>query len=203
MRVAHGGVGGVKESLLAEARPWTSWDFAGGMPDSCRRPRGCEMARDLIPSYRHSLAGVREAMRRAHNRAATEDEPAKADLSLLHGMEQDLIWTLTYLEWGHPPPDDACRTVPMDPQRMQARVAAEIHRRRSHRTPERRAQREAVLAALRGLSPREREAVLMVKAEGMSYGDAARALGVSKASVQSYVTRGLEKLIAACHTVSA
>ncbi|HVK13254.1 MAG TPA: sigma-70 family RNA polymerase sigma factor [Gemmataceae bacterium] len=57
-----------------------------------------------------------------------------------------------------------------------------------------REQREAVVAALAGLPKRERRAVELVYLAGMSYPEAAAALGWSRGTVGTYVRRGLERL---------
>lgn len=172
------------------------------------------MAKDLIPQYREGLAGVREAIRRTQARAAQREDKAVADrarvdLALLHGMEGDVVWTLTYLTWGQPPPDNGPRVIPMDPQRALVRMA---DRRGGIRQgvrviKRRRQQMDTLRGAMKTLTRREREAVKMIVGDGLSYGTAAKYLEVSKASVQSYVSRGLTKLNGAlgesCHTVDA
>jgi RNA polymerase sigma-70 factor (ECF subfamily) len=54
-----------------------------------------------------------------------------------------------------------------------------------------------LLPALRGLSPRQRQAVVLVHAMGLSQAEAGSVLGVRTTSVQNHLERGLAKLRAA------
>lgn len=57
----------------------------------------------------------------------------------------------------------------------------------SYRDPE-------LAAAVKQLSPRQREAVVLVKGLGMTYQEAAELIGCSRSSLQKHVERGLSSL---------
>jgi RNA polymerase sigma-70 factor (ECF subfamily) len=61
----------------------------------------------------------------------------------------------------------------------------------------------AVLAELRKLSPAEQEAVALCLWSGLSYAEAATALGIAEASVRSRISRARAKLRAALIPVSS
>lgn len=54
--------------------------------------------------------------------------------------------------------------------------------------------RHALVAAIEGLSRRQREAVVLVHVAGLSPGDAARSMGVSPSSLSAHLRRGLAAL---------
>lgn len=147
-----------------------------------------EELRELVEEYCQSLALVRKAIRRA------EKEGRKHDLSLLRGMERDLEWTIEYMLTGYPPePSRPRRYIPIDPQK-----AITLFRYQPQPGPTLKVEkvRLQILEALDILSEREREAFLMVVGEGLSYGETAKYMGVSKATVQEYVRRAKEKISA-------
>lgn len=146
-----------------------------------------EDMRGLLNEYCWSLSLVRSAARRAAARR-------EFDRQQLASMERDLEWAIEYMVTGFPP---SCNqgpyrhSVPVDPQKVLARFAS-----RSFVTqllPSEVARR-VVLAALDVLGPQERECYLMVVGEGLSYGETAKMLGVSKRTIQTHVKRARQKV---------
>lgn len=150
----------------------------------------------LIDEYRESLRLVRHAHRRAKERRdATGDEQAITDCEHLSSMERDLLWTIEYLESGHPP--DYHRgvykwSVPVDPQILKRIVKA----RTKDETTSRWAALDPTLDELLSLlAPREREAFIMVRGRGISFRQAADYMGVySSGTVSNLVRRAERKL---------
>lgn len=150
----------------------------------------------LIDEYRESLRLVRFAHERAKRRRNEQgDERAATDCEHLASMERDLLWTIEYLENGHPP--DYHRgvykwSVPVDPQVLKRIVKA--------RTKDETVSRWAVLdpdldELLSLLAPREREAFIMVRGRGISFRQAAEYMGVySSGTVSNLVRRAERKL---------
>jgi len=153
--------------------------------------------RDLIPSYRESLAGVQEGIRRAQARAAQGEgevavDKARADLALLHGMEADLVWVLTWLVGdGEPLPPERPRVSIVDPSLLEAVTVAPAP---MPLTPWRWEVYRKVEDALWRLDEREREAVQMVVCGGLPYREAAELLGCTVSTVHYRAAQGLAKL---------
>lgn len=161
--------------------------------------------RCLLDEYCRSLSLVRRAARRAAasstHSSLSSSTSRDFDRQQLASMESDLEWTIEYMVTGFEPRVSTGpyrQTLPVDPQRVLARLAApsfvmqllpsEVARR-------------MVLAALDILSPQERECYLMVVGEGLSYSETARMLGVSKRTVQTHVKRTREKIVSRKETV--
>ena len=150
----------------------------------------------LIDEYYESLRLVRIARKRAKRRRdGHDDDQAHSDCEHLSSMERDLLWTIEYLETGHPP--DYHRgiykwSVPVDPQVLKRIVKA--------RTKDETVSRWAVLdpdldELLSLLAPREREAFIMVRGRGISFRQAAEYMGVySSGTVSNLVRRAERKL---------
>ncbi len=145
-----------------------------------------ESVRDLLVEYCGSL----EAIRRAIRRAASE-----ADRQALCAMERDLQWAIEYMATGYLPARSiGCyrRVVPVDPQRVLLCFTAAVAPASSLSATER--ARQKMLPVLDMLSVQERQAYLSVVGEGISYRQAARMMGISRASVQMYVSRAKVKI---------
>jgi RNA polymerase sigma factor (sigma-70 family) len=144
--------------------------------------------RELFESYCATLAGVRSAARRASS------EDRAFDRAQLSSMAFDLEWAIEYMVTGFPPESGSGpyhRTLPVDPQRVLQQLAAANPARRL--MPVERTRR-LVLAALDILSPTERDCYLMIIGEGLSYGEVARMLRVSKSTVQTHMSRAKTKV---------
>ncbi len=141
----------------------------------------------LLNEYCASLADVRKALRKA------QKEGNKGDASLLRAMENDLQWSIEYMVTGFPPVESTGpykKTIPVDPQKVLVWFT------QSHPAPLLPSEkaRQQVLSALGILSSQEKEAFMMVVGEGLSYGEAAEMLGVSRSTAQSYVDRAKVKI---------
>lgn len=145
----------------------------------------------LVSEYVESLATVRRAKRKARARAT---ERARVDAQILSGMERDLIWILNYLESGHPPDfrRGAFRwIVPVDPHKLGCMIKA---RRRDGDTSEWRSFDPDLEDLLAVLTPREREALVLVRGHNCSYREAARYMQVSDGTVSTLVRRAERKI---------
>jgi RNA polymerase sigma-70 factor (ECF subfamily) len=71
-------------------------------------------------------------------------------------------------------------------------------------TPERvleaREQMDIVQSVLRAMPEQRRRAFILTRVEGLSHGDAARRLGISRPAVSKHVARAMDDLYAALHT---
>jgi DNA-directed RNA polymerase specialized sigma subunit len=120
---------------------------------------------------------------------AQKDSRTK-DVRLIDSMARDVQWVIAYMDTGYPPAlgkSDYQTVVPVDPKRLNINrsifVGISIH------------DTQVMVAEVIGELPdREREALLMVVCQGLSYSDAADLLGVKKSSVQSYVKRAIYKV---------
>lgn len=142
---------------------------------------------DMTSEYQQSLAIVRQCCHRRRR------EPT--ELTILRSMEADLEWTIAYMATG----DDrvygrVSRCVPCDPQQLSRWIED-----RQMASPIRNtdAVRVDVLTVLDELSPRELETYVMHEGEGLSYGDIAELLGISRGTVQGYVKTARAKVQAA------
>ena len=138
---------------------------------------------ELLNEYCASLATVRKLIRKAM-------KINSSDLPQLRAMERDLEWTIEYMTTGYPPTGRSSRSISVDPQKVLVRFSKPLH---EPTLPVERL-RMRVLTALDALSPQERDAFMMVKGEGLSYGEAAKLMGVKKGTVQEFVNRAQAKI---------
>jgi RNA polymerase sigma-70 factor, ECF subfamily len=87
--------------------------------------------------------------------------------------------------------DERTRRASTDPREQ---VPEELAARTSAGDPESSLEAAEVLDALAGLSPPYREAVAAVDVAGLSYAEAARAMGVRQGTIMSRVYRGREQV---------
>lgn len=138
---------------------------------------------DLLSEYCATLAGVRRLIRQAL-------AAGSADLAQLRAMERDLEWTIEYMTTGYPPQGRSSRSISVDPQKVLVRFSQPLH---APTLPAERI-RIQLLSVLDILSPQEREAFLMVRGEGLSYGETAKLMGIKKSTVQYYVESAQAKI---------
>ncbi len=136
---------------------------------------------ELLHEYCQSLKNIRQLIRQTSG---------PDDLSTLRSMERDLEWTIEYMVTGYPSKVRSRRTIPVDPQKVLVHFSEPLH----EPTLQIEKIRIQLLTALDILSPQEREAFLMVKGEGLSYGETADLMGISKSTVQDYVNRAKAKI---------
>lgn len=150
--------------------------------------------RELIDEYRKSLQLVRRAHKRAKRRRDNDqDDRAAIDCEHLTSMERDLLWTIQYLESGYPP--DYHRaiykwTVPVDPQMLKRIVKARVPGTDESRWVPLDPTLEKLLSLL---SPREREAFVMVRGRGISYRLTAEYMGLRSAGTVSGLVKRAER----------
>lgn len=146
----------------------------------------------LIDEYRQSLRLVRRAIERARSRV---DDTAAIDRSHLRAMEAELVWTLEYLETGHVP--DFRRgaykwIVPVDPHQLRcmAKIKSATNEQADWVTTD--VDLDQLLSVL---TPREREAFVLVRGHNCTYREVARFMGLrSVGTVANLVKRAERKV---------
>lgn len=123
----------------------------------------------------------------------------RKELKIIGGMISDLQYAIEWLETAREP--GTRRTISNRSRYQRTSLLAEIEKLSYLVTTEQENQREAtedeierITAMLNNLSDKERAAYLAVKGQNLSYAKAGEILGVSKASVQSYVNRAQDKI---------
>ncbi|TFJ40150.1 hypothetical protein CKN73_07455 [Carnobacterium divergens] len=123
----------------------------------------------------------------------------RKELKIIGGMISDLQYAIEWLETAREP--GTRRTISNRSRYQRTSLLAEIEKLSYSVTIEQESQREAtedeierITAMLNNLSDKERAAYLAVKGQNLSYAKAGEILGVSKASVQSYVNRAQDKI---------
>lgn len=145
----------------------------------------------LIDEYRQSLRLVRRAIERSHSRV---DDRAEIDRSHLREMEAELVWVLEYLETGHVPDfrKGAYRwIVPVDPSKLRFMVKAVSAATGQADWVALDAGLDRLLSVL---TPREREALVLVRGYNCSYREVARYMQVSDGTVSTLVRRAERKI---------
>lgn len=146
----------------------------------------------LVDEYRESLRLVRRAIERTRSRV---DDTAAIDRSHLRAMEAELVWTLEYLETGHVPnfKRGAYRwIVPVDPDKLRsmAKVRCSISGEADWFTTD--VDLDHLLSVL---TPREREALVLVRGHNCSFGEVAKYMGIkSRGAVLNLVRRAERKV---------
>ena len=144
----------------------------------------------LIDQYLKTLAAVRRAKERAGVRGTDRD---MIDRDLLAGMERDLLWTIEYLESGHVP--DVRRgaykwVVPVDPCELRRMV--KIRSDEGADWVSRDAELDQLLSVL---TPREREAFILVRGNNCTYREVARYMGVRSVGTVANMVRRAERKV--------
>lgn len=123
----------------------------------------------------------------------------RKELKIIGGMISDLQYAIEWLETAREP--GTRRTISNRSRYQRTSLLAEIEKLSYLVTIEQENQRKAtedeierITATLNNLSDKERAAYLAVKGQNLSYAKAGEILGVSKASVQSYVNRAQDKI---------
>jgi predicted DNA-binding protein (UPF0251 family) len=144
----------------------------------------------LYQEYQDSLTTLRKGKARAKR------EGRAHDLSKLTSMERETLWSMQWMTSGWMPEYSTGpyrRAFPIDPQ-MPIIIYGK-YLRPSPTTADATKRIEKMVARL---SRRENEAIMMVCAEGLSYDEAAKLMGVGRRStVQCYVARAKAKILAA------
>lgn len=157
-----------------------------------------ECLNGLLFEYCESLKGVRKLKREAQNR---RDGDGKRDTSILGSMERDIEFAIEYMVQGQMPrysEGQYKKVVPVDPQKLLAGVKEQVKQKMPWYIEV--VLEEKVRDLLKELSAQEREALLLVKGQGFSYGETAKYMKIKKATVQTYVDRAYKKILNACHT---
>jgi len=146
---------------------------------------------ELIKEYRKSLEAVNKC------RFMIADEHSK---KLLGNCATSLRYSIEYMEIGKEPGNRRSitnrsyeqRTVPMDPNSYDFLKAAVINKvAQNNLSDEKRVLVDDLLALL---TPKQREAFVMVRGNGYSFSQAGKMMKIKETSVQSHVDRAEKKM---------
>jgi len=149
---------------------------------------------DLISEYKQSLKQVRQAIRKIERKDAPTEED-QVQMSLLRGMERDLLWSIEWMETGREPKKQQKierlskkqREKIMDPYLLdQSVVGWEL--------PTYRTQNIDIKKIMGILSPREQEIFIMNRVQLISYQEIAQLLGIKKTTVANKIERSKKKI---------
>ena len=149
--------------------------------------------KELLEEYGESLKSIRQLKNKVKERQC---DKSKVDTSLISSMERDLEWTIKYMKTGYMPEYSVGRykkIVPVDPQEVLSLCSKPLLSSK----PSKNKLTDSLLELFKVLRDKEKEALMLVVIEGISYGKAAEYLGVKKGTIQSRVTRAKKKLDAA------
>ena len=147
---------------------------------------------DLIKEYRESLGKVNKA------RFTINDEHSK---KLLGECASSLRYTVDYLELGKEPGNRRSitnrskeqRTIPVDPNNY-AFIKMAVIQRKTNSEGLSDEQRDLLDDLLALLTPREKEAFILVRGSGYSYSQAAEMLRIAKGTIEDRVQRAERKM---------
>lgn len=149
---------------------------------------------DWISEYKQSLKQVRQAIRKIERKDAPTEED-QVQMSLLRGMERDLLWSIEWMETGREPKKQQKierlskkqREKIMDPYLLdQSVVGWEL--------PTYRTQNIDIKKIMGILSPREQEIFIMNRVQLISYQEIAQLLGIKKTTVANKIERSKKKI---------
>lgn len=149
--------------------------------------------RELIKEYRLALRITKKARLKSIN----ED-----DRKILGSCISSLNFAIEYMEKGKHPDnrraitrlDHSRREIPMDPHSMAFVRAAAVQHDSSDISPKMKKAINDLGIVLDKLTVKEREAYLLVRGSGYSFGDAATLMKLQKGTVQVLVRRSEEKI---------
>ena len=148
----------------------------------------------LLKQYKHTLKLVNYSQERAKRDSREEDR------ALLSDCATGISWIIEYIELGKEPENRRAitryagyqREVLYDPK--DAYFIQECALQRKTTVELSRSQKDLLDDLLSLLTNREYEAFLMVRGNGLSYGQTAEVMKVSKGTVQNLVVRAEKKL---------
>ncbi len=152
-----------------------------------------------IQQYKLALRRIQNYQRKLSQKRAAF-QPVTNEESILTGIIDSLTYSIQYLETGREPctrrgahrRSREQREVFMDPNSFQFIRIAVAQKGAETRVSE--ADRERLEDILSILTPREREAFMLVRGRGLSFEEAASLLQVKKTTVQTLVERAEEKI---------
>lgn len=143
--------------------------------------------------YKKSLRDARVMYRNYNRDKLTLQE--ESDKKIISSMIRDLEFTIQWLETGRNPNSrrgiDKREVYTVNPQILDRIKIDKPEVEERELSIE---EKEMIEDALCQLTKRERDAFIMVKAEGLSYDHAAELMGVKKGTLQSYVERAEKKI---------
>lgn len=149
------------------------------------------MFEELLREYRET--GVR--LRRVKSKKVKEPVVNSNEVTLLNSMIAEVGWAVAYMRDGFNPDvirGIHSREISMDPAIMDSIFAA---RKPSPKTgyvdPEMIEKANEILGRL---TPREREAFLLVKVERLTYQEAGKRMGITNGATGQYVIRAQKKI---------
>lgn len=147
---------------------------------------------DLIQEYQQNYAELLKIEKQVAN-----SEYSKSDGRIIRNMIYTMKQVIDWLETGYDPAEVRANTridaIVMDHRLMQDLIADTF----SYSEDDLEItdyNKKRIRQALEGLSEKEREVFIMIRAELMTFSKVAKILGVSKGTVQSYLARAERKI---------
>lgn len=155
------------------------------------------MTSEQIENWADELLGEYKEGRRELKRFETE---STEDKKYINSMVDSMTYSIDWMEKGRQPDlyrgvdrKNAYRTMQYDEMEIIPDITEQIEREPLYMSQE---QRQTLLHLFRNFSDRERQCYLMYEAEQLSMQKIADRLGIKKSSVQMYIKRAKEKVLA-------
>lgn len=146
----------------------------------------------ILAEYRESLKSVRVVIDRLTNDLNATDTMIHHDLVILRAMERDVAWIIQYLKDKVSPHEGRYRRcIPVDPHK----VLIWFERAATPTSIDGIEDNTWMKDAIRSLTDRERESLMLVIVEGISWNKAADLMGITRSSLQNYIRRAKAKII--------
>lgn len=149
---------------------------------------------ELIPQYKEGRKELREMKR------TLPDDGSSLDKSQVNGMIDSMSFSLEWMEVGRQPglfrgidKRDAYRSKQYEDMDIIPDITEHLRMEREPLYMDQE-QRQVLLQLFESFSDRERECFIMYEAEQLSMQKIADCLGITKATVQSYISRARKKV---------
>lgn len=150
---------------------------------------------ELIPQYREGRSDLK-----LMHKNLTDSEFDRIDEPYINSMIDEMGFTIEWMETGRQPgtfrgvdKKDAYRLKQYDEMDIIPDITEQLEKEREPLYMDRE-QRQALIQLFRNFSDRERQCYVMYEAEQLSMGKIADRLGITKATVQSYIRRARKKV---------
>ncbi len=155
------------------------------------------MTSEQLENWADELLGEYKDGRRELKHLDTESTEDKKQINSMIGS---MTYSIDWMEKGRQPDlyrgvdrKNAYRTMQYDEMEIIPDITEQIEREPLYMSQE---QRQSLLRLLRSFSDRERQCYIMYEAEQLSMQKIADRLGIKKSSVQMYIKRAKEKVLA-------
>lgn len=153
---------------------------------------------DLVEEYLASLKQIRQAIRNIRQDQG-ESEEAQVKISLLRGMERDLLWSIEWMRTGREPANRRGverlagyqREYLVNPFLLDSQYPTFSHPPSNRLTRSKISQLKQIFTSL---SRGEKNVYMMSRGNGLSYQEIALILHVKKGTVQKLIERAEKKI---------